>query len=859
MINEEALIEELEHNGGVDIADCDSQGHVRTARHRVDQMIETLFPEAAAEIAEAQQEVAEGGILGAIVQDSVNAPGRLRERALDTLVLDVDRNRTRRQASPAAPEEDELQRMWKQPGWYHAHNRAPFTKFRPFRVEEFATPDWEWMNAVGMKEDMPLSDRISLLVCYLNNFWALLGTGRNSAIVTKARATGCHMGRATLSTTKVNEFESWACNYPITFATSERYSNIEKQEILRLFNRGSQRGPVGASSLPDAKRSVRIDAATGEPERTGSKTYEVNAFKVWKFSPLRRSVTDIIFDPTPEEHLTDAQRLVQPTVINIWRPFAYTREMVDDCAYKYEERLDLIKEHIAQCLCRGDMELFDQLIYTFAFWLQRPWVKFESVPILKGEQGVGKGAILEMIMEIVGRDMCYKTTKMDDAVGDKTDNLNGIYILYLNEAYNPQRKEHDSMLKALVTEDSFRFRAFYCPPQQKPKFFRIQMDTNFADVINAEGRDRRYQLYDCDNDVPDSTYFDRLFAAINGEDKAGLRAFADYLYTFDIDAHEAAFKSGRKVIITPLLVAQQMSSMDARKRVFLEILQQGSIHETSRCFDREDEWLKNQRHWTGVKLAEMNKQRCQEELQAMAQADLSETPEFAKIREEKAYWDSEAVASRGWETVVPIDKLVRSYRRLAAETNNRKAMELGLVAAAKEIFGESNVKYYSRSVHLIASEKDKASGVPLKERGPGEQNRSFDLLEDPVQRNYLELPLLIRGRQLFAKFMGWNNARFDPFAKDSADLAGYKAQETYDELFNIPDHLRHKTEPTKYTFGFKRRFGDVEPLNTQAEQELYESPLKRRREEEHSEDSNDEAEMEVSQEFVFTAPVVNAP
>jgi hypothetical protein len=107
--------------------------------------------------------------------------------------------------------------------------------------------------------------------------------------------------------------------------------------------------------------------------------------------------------------------------------------------------------------------------------------------------------------------------------------------------------------------------------------------------------------------------------------------------------------------------------------------------------------------------------------------------------------------------------------------------------------------------------------------------------------------------------MGWNNARFDPFAKDSADLAGYKAQETYDELFNIPDHLRHKTEPTKYTFGFKRRFGDVEPLNTQAEQELYESPLKRRREEEHSEDSNDEAEMEVSQEFVFTAPDVNAP
>lgn len=857
-MDEEALIDELEHNGGVDLADCDSQGNLVTAGRHVDQIIETLFPEAAAEIAEAQRDVDNGGILGAIVQDSVNAPARLRDRALDTLVVEIDRNRSRVPPSPAAPEEEDLQRTWKQPGTYHEYNRPPFTKFIPFRVEQCATPDWDWMNAVGMKADWPVQDRVSLLVCYLNNFWATIGTGRNACVLNKTRSTRCNMGHATIAETKESEFEKFMCHRSITFATSEHYTSAEKTEIMRIFNGGAQRGPVGASSLPECSKSVKINAATGMPPRTGSKTYSVNAFRMWKFNSLRRSVTAVIFDPTPAEMLTEKQRLVQQSVINLWRPFAYTAEMVEDCAYRFEEQLDVIKSHIMTYLCRDDQDLYDQLIYTFAYWIQRPWAKFESVPILKGEQGVGKGAVLEMMMEIVGRDMCYKTTKMDDAVGDKTDNLEGIYLLYMNEAYNPQVKAHDSMLKALVTEASFRLRKFYCPPIQVPKFFRIMMDTNFPDVINAEGRDRRYQLYDCENDVPDSAYFDRLFAAIESDEHAGLRAFADYLYTFDIDAHEAAFKSGRKIIITPLLVAQQMSSMDARKRVFLEILQQGSIHETSRCYDREDEWLKNQRHWTGVKLAEMNKQRCQEELQAMAQADLSETPEFTKIREEKAYWDKEAVASRGWETVVPIDKLVRSYRRLAAETNNRKAMELGLVAAAKEIFGENNVKYYSRSVHLIASEKDKESGVPLMPREPGQETRHFDLLEEPVQRNYLELPLLIRARQLFAKFMGWNNARFDPFAKDSADLAGYKAQETYDELFNIPEHLRHRTEATKYTFGFKRRFAEtVEPLNTQAENELYESPLKRRRED-HSQDSNDEAEAEedATQEFVFTTPTV---
>lgn len=857
---EEALIEELEHDRAVNLADCDEQGNIRTAQRNVDEMIETLFPEAAAEIAEAQRDVDNGGILGAITRDSVNAPRRLRDRAVDTLVVEVDRGRHRVPVYPAAPEEEELQRTWKQPGWYHGHNLPPFTKHRPFRVEEYAQPDWQWMNAVGSKADVPLSDRISLLVCYLNNFWALLGTGRNSCVVNKCRSTGVNMGRPMLSTTKVAEFENWACNYPITFATSEHYSNIEKQEILRLFNRGSARGPVGASSLPECKKSVKINAATGEPEHTGTKTYDVNAFKMWKFSPLRRSVTDIIFDPTPDELLTDAQRLVQHSVINLWRPFAYTREMVDDCAYRYEERLDLIKAHILRCLCRGDQDLYDQIIYTFAYWIQRPWAKFESVPILKGEQGVGKGAVLEMIMDIVGRDMCYKTTKLDDAVGDKTDNLKGIYILYLNEAYNPQRKEHDSMLKSLVTEDSYRLREFYCPPRSMPKWFRIQMDTNFADVINAEGRDRRYQLYDCDNDVPDGAYFDRLFDAIDGDNSAGLRAFADYLYTFDIDHYDAIFKSGRRIIITPLLVAQQMSSMDARKRVFLEMLQQGSIHETSRCYDREDEWLKNQRHITGVKFAEANRLRCRDELQEMAKHDLEGTAEFRRLQDEMAYWAKEAVASRGWETVVPIDKLVRSYRRLAAETNNRKAMELGLVAAAKEIFGEANVKYYDRQVHLIATEKDKLAGVPLKPRGPGEENRHFDLLEEPVQRNYLELPLLIRSRQLFAKFMGWNRARFDPFAKDSADLAGFKAQENFDDLFDIPEHMRNKVHVQQYSYGYKRRF--VQPLDTQADNALYEEdderPLKRRRED-HSQDSNDEAETQMHEDiddFVLTTPAI---
>lgn len=877
---EDQLNEDLANGRGLDLEhDVDDAGNVVTAAAQTDRIIADLFPEAAEEIARLDEAGRQPGLVGSITREMRYAE-KERDNALDALVDQIGRIRYRLPQDLQDANEEALQKRWKDHNTYHESPQRKWTRFVEFKVSEYSSIDWDWLNSVAMNHEAGLADRLSLIVCYLNNFWASIGTGRNSGILNKARSTLRNRGSPMLAETRACEFESFLCNRSISFATSDRYSALEKAEILRLFNGGNARGAVGPTALPDCSKKVKFDADTGLPVHSGSKTYAVNVFKLWRFHHLRRSVSDIIFDPTPEDQWAHGYHLTRRTVINLWRPFAMTQEAVHDMSYRFEDELKVILDHIYKYVCNGAQDEYDQFIYTLAFWLQRPWVKFESIPILRGEQGVGKSAVLDMYMKIIGDEMCYKTTKLDDAMGDKTDNLEGIYILYLNEAYNPQKKEHDSVFKALITEPAFRLRKFYQPPKMVPKFFRTMADTNHPDVINAEGKDRRYQLYECNSNVPSRAYFKRFFLAAYGQDMAGVKAFADFLYSHDLTNGDKTFESGREPIVTRLLVQQQMSSMDARKRLFLEILQQGSVLETSRCFDREDEWLKNQRMMTGYQLALNHRNRCREELQTLARnwtdptTPVEQSEEFKRISTEKDYWTDESIASEKWETVVPMDKLIRVYRRLAQEQNNRKAMEMGIVDTAKLIFGQENVRYFSRPVHLIATEKDLRSGVELKKRteeeqmaldqaikaGRPEHGPQFRLLDKQVQRNYLQIPMLVRARQLFSDFMGWNKATFDPFEKDSAELARQDAHEFWKEPFDLPDNALAHNDPaaTIHNHRYKKRpftsaFYEPPPLDTQQDALLYASPVKRARAEPSSPEQADEPE---SEPFVLVPPSI---
>jgi hypothetical protein len=782
------------------------------------------------QIAEAQRQRESSNFIERMFADD---PSDIHRKAMDDAMQYIHRLRYVEVGMHRTETEEELQRRWKQPEMYHeGGHHKPWLKFVPFHVYEGGTPDFEWLNGIAGDADVPLYDRIARIVTYLNNFWAFIGTGRNTGVVSKSFSTMCNRGATGIAETREKEFESHYCNRSLWFRTSKFYTDEEQREIVRLFNGGHSRGAVAASSLPKGRKG-QPTLEGEEPTPSGPHTYAVPVYKVWKYNTLRRTVTSVIFDPTPEHLWDDGTRSTARLVLNTWQPFAFPAERVAGKADLYSDKLCTILAHIKEVLCCNHDHLFTQLIYTWAFWLQQPWRQFESVPIIKGEQGCGKSLVLDAICAIVGNNMSYKTSDIDDATGEKTDRLEGIYILYLNEAYNPASRKHDSQFKSIITEKTYRLRKFYNPPVQVPKYFRTMMDTNHSDVINAEGKDRRWALYECHPTIRPEAYYTNLLRTIYNDEEevknAGLQAFADFLYRFDIERLDDTFNAGRRPVVTRLLVQQQMASMDARKRVFLEILQQGRIHETSRCFDREDEWLRQQRNITGYRLAEAKRNQCRDEMMKLSNegrrykaGSQVATDEFSALEKELDYWQRECKVSLNWETVIPMDKLVRLYRRLAAEQgNNRKAMESGLVDQAKNIFGPENVFYYQRQVALIATDKDKTSGVKLRQRASGD-TKPFDLLEDTVQRTYLQLPLLQKARDLYSNYMGWEDAECDPFNKDDSNDAYQRAKEDYDSIYET---TQRRPGFAQGTCAFKRRYTPAEPLNTQQEEQMYDAGL----------------------------------
>lgn len=278
--------------------------------------------------------------------------------------------------------------------------------------------------------------------------------------------------------------------------------------------------------------------------------------KFWLSNPNRRQYKTISFTPGREA----------PDSYNLWRGFA-CEARPGDCGR--------FLSHVRDNVCSGNEEHYEYLMSWLARCVQRPDSPGEVAVVLRGRMGTGKGKFAKVFGSLWGRHFLH-VTDPKHLVGSFNAHLRDCVVLFGDEAFFAGDRRHESMLKAMVTEETIAVEAKGVDVEVTPNFIHLVLASNSDWVIPAGADDRRYFVLDVgDGRAQDPAYF----AAIDAEIASGGReALLHCLMTRDVSSFEV-----RAVPKTQALRDQKLHSLSAVDEWWLEKLTDGRI-------GRGDDW-----------------------------------------------------------------------------------------------------------------------------------------------------------------------------------------------------------------------------------------------------------------------------
>jgi hypothetical protein len=167
----------------------------------------------------------------------------------------------------------------------------------------------------------------------------------------------------------------------------------------------------------------------------GGKTMPLSNW--WLAHPARRQYGGLVFEPGEPEIVRGCR--------NLWTGFAVEPREGDCGLY-----LDFLREVI----CCGDNVNYKYLLDLMADTVQRPNKQGEIAVVLQGKEGVGKGFAVRRFGHLFGPHF-LAISQSSQVVGKFNGHLAHCSILFADEAFFAGDRQHEAVLKALITEASF--------------------------------------------------------------------------------------------------------------------------------------------------------------------------------------------------------------------------------------------------------------------------------------------------------------------------------------------------------------------------------------------------------------------
>lgn len=327
--------------------------------------------------------------------------------------------------------------------------------------------------------------------------------------------------------------------------------------ISETFDPGFKRTRISKQSFEDFKNRYRnIKVKVGVDAKQNPVFKPAGLF--WVDHPQRRQYESIVFAPGKE--ISESY--------NLWRGFAYDAIPGN----KHEVFL----KHTKDVICSGNEEYYRYLIGWMARAVQQPDTQGEVAVVLRGKRGTGKGKFVKIFGSLFGRHF-IQIVNSKHLVGQFNAHLRDTVVLFADEAFYAGDKQHESILKALVTEETIMLEGKGLDAESGPNYVHLISSSNEEWVVPAGEDERRYFVLDVSNiHKQDISYFAELSDIMSD---GGMENFLYFLMTYDLSEFEV-----RHVPQTRALQEQKILTMTAEVQWWFDKLRESRVFVGDNCW-----------------------------------------------------------------------------------------------------------------------------------------------------------------------------------------------------------------------------------------------------------------------------------
>jgi hypothetical protein len=271
---------------------------------------------------------------------------------------------------------------------------------------------------------------------------------------------------------------------------------------------------------------------------------------VWFASPQRRQYEQIVLDPRGKRR----------GAYNLWKGFSVASER-GDCS--------LFLDHLFDNVCGGDEALYTWLVGWMAHLVQRPWEKPGTAVVLKGEKGVGKSIVGEILGTLIARHF-LTVTQPRHLVGNFNSHLATAVLVLVEEAFWAGDKVGEGVLKDLITGPRIMLEKKGVDAIPLDSFHRFIITSNAHWVVPATHDERRFAVFNVgDAHRQDGPYFEAIKREM---ERGGYEALLHYLGRFDLSCVDV-----RRVPNTEGLTEQKLAGLRNVEAWWWETLAAGDL------------------------------------------------------------------------------------------------------------------------------------------------------------------------------------------------------------------------------------------------------------------------------------------
>lgn len=272
----------------------------------------------------------------------------------------------------------------------------------------------------------------------------------------------------------------------------------------------------------------------------------------WLRNANRRQYERIVFMPNADEEIEGCY--------NLWRGFALD-PAPGDCG--------LFLDHVRNVLCSGDESYYLYVLHWMARAVQRPGEPGQVALVLKGRMGTGKSFFAKTIGRLFGRHY-LAVSDSKRLVSNFNSHLRDCVLLFADEAFYAGDKKHESILKALITEDTLAIEAKGKDIEMGSNCLHMVMASNEDWAVPASMDDRRFFILDVGDTRRNAhEYFENIQKQLDG---GGYAALLHTLLTIDISRFNVRVRPE-----TRALSVEKEMSLGPVEAYWYECLRSGSL------------------------------------------------------------------------------------------------------------------------------------------------------------------------------------------------------------------------------------------------------------------------------------------